>query len=109
MGQHRFSIHVAAPPAQVFDLWVNLDRVHEWVGGVSRVTDVSGPPDQAGTRYTVWFGRLRSPTEILEAERPRLIRSRFGNRMLRGETQATFEPDGDGTQDCRVWRLTRQR
>jgi uncharacterized protein YndB with AHSA1/START domain len=98
MGAYRFTVHVAAPPDRVFDLWTNLDRMKEWVGGVTKVTDVSGPLDRAGTRYTVWFGSMRSPTEVLGVERPRKIRTRFGNRVLRGETTATFEPDGAGTR-----------
>jgi hypothetical protein len=61
------------------------------------VTDVTGSPGEAGTHYTVWFGTMRSPTEVLEAERPRRIRTRFGNRILRGETRVTFEPGGNGT------------
>lgn len=97
MGDYSFTVHIAAPPEAVFDLWTDLDRLHEWIGGVTRVTDVSGPSDQAGTTYTVWFGRMRSPTSILEAERPRWIRSRFGNPVLRGETEASFEPEGEGT------------
>ena len=97
MAEYRFSVHVAASPEQVFDLWTNLDRMHEWVGGVSRVTDVTGPLDRVGTRYTVWFGRMRSPAEVVDAQRPHRFRTRFGNRMLRGENEATFEPDGSGT------------
>jgi len=98
MGTHRLSVHVAAPPEHVFDLWINLDRMKEWVGGVTKVTDVTGPVDRAGTRYTVWFGSMRSQTEVLEAERPRFLRTRFGNSILRGEASATFEPEGDGTR-----------
>jgi hypothetical protein len=71
--------------------------MHEWTGGVTRVTDVTGPSDQAGTTYTVWFGRMGSPTRILEADRPRRIRSRFGNTVLRGETEVSFEAEGAGT------------
>ena len=97
MGEYAFTVHIAASPEAVFALWTDLDRLHEWTGGVSRVTDVSGPSDQAGTTYTVWFGRMRSPTRILHAERPRRIRSRFGNSILRGETEALFEADGEGT------------
>lgn len=63
----------------------------EWVGGVTRVTDVTGPSAQAGTRYVVHFGRMRSPTEVLEADPPRLVRTRFGSTVLRGEQQAVFE------------------
>jgi uncharacterized protein YndB with AHSA1/START domain len=98
MGTHRLSVHVAAPPEHVFDLWTNLDRMKEWVGGVTKVSDVTGPVDRAGTRYTVWFGRMRSQTEVLEAERPRFFRTRFGNSILRGEASATFEPEADGTR-----------
>jgi uncharacterized protein YndB with AHSA1/START domain len=97
VAEFTFSVRVAASPDRVFDLWTNLDRMGEWVGGVTRVTDVTGPLDQVGARYTVWFGRMASPTEVLEAQRPRRFRTRFGNRVLRGENEATFEPHGNGT------------
>jgi uncharacterized protein YndB with AHSA1/START domain len=97
VGRHTFTTFVAAPPERVFDLWVDLDRMTEWVGGVSRVTDVSGPMDHVGTTYKVWFGRMASRTEVLDVERPRYIRTRFGNRLLRGITEATFEPSDNGT------------
>jgi uncharacterized protein YndB with AHSA1/START domain len=96
MGEYRFSIHVAAPPEQVFDLWTDLDRLREWTGGVTKVTDVTGPLDRVGARYTVWFGRMASPTEVLAVERPRRFTTRFGNRLLRGENEATFEPNDRG-------------
>jgi uncharacterized protein YndB with AHSA1/START domain len=98
MSRFVFSTFVAAPPEQVFALWIDLDRMPEWVGGVSRVTDVSGPIDRAGTTYTVWFGRMTSRTEVLHIERPHSIRTRFGNRLLRGITEATFEPQDGGTR-----------
>ncbi len=98
MSYYRFEVDLAAPQEQVFDLWVNLDRMHEWVEGVTKVTDITGRPDQVGSRYTVWFGRMRSPTEVLEAERPRLVRTRFGNTLLRGEMRATFAPSDSGTR-----------
>jgi uncharacterized protein YndB with AHSA1/START domain len=98
MPTYTFTTHVAAPIEVVFDLWTNLDRMREWVGGVTRVTDVSGPVDQVGTRYTTWFGRMKSPTEVVEAERPRLFATRFGNVILRGTNRTILEPDGDGTR-----------
>lgn len=97
MGVYRYEVRTAASPERAFDLWTNLDRMREWVGGVSKVTDVSGPVAAAGTTYTVWFGGMRSRTTVLEAERPHRFRSRFGNLILRGENLATFEPDGTGT------------
>jgi uncharacterized protein YndB with AHSA1/START domain len=98
MGRHRVSVHVAAPPERVFGLWIDLDRMKDWVGGVTRVSDVSGPVAQAGTTYTVWFGRMASRTEVLEADPPRFLRSRFGNGLLAGESSVRFEREGDGTR-----------
>ena len=98
MGTHRVSAHVAAPPERVFGLWTDLDRMKDWVGGVTCVTDVTGPVAQAGTTYTVWFGRMASRTEVLEADPPRVFRTRFGSRVLAGESSARFEPEGDGTR-----------
>ena len=98
MGRYTYVEHVNAPPEVVFDLWTNLDRMHEWVGGVTKVTDVTGPIDVAGTRYTVWFGNMSSVTEITDVERPRRYAGRFGNRLLAGMNTGTFEPDGSGTR-----------
>src|SRR6476469_3702615 len=104
MGHHTLSAHTDATPEQAFDLWTNLDRAGEWVGGLTRVTDVDGPIDHVGTHYTSWFGKMSSPSEVIAVERPRLFRTRFGNRMLAGENQATFEPDGSGTRiDQEFW------
>ena len=98
VARYTISTQVAAPPEHVFALWTNLERMGEWVGGVTGVSDVSGPVDQAGTTYVVHFGPMKSPTEILEVERPRRFATRFGNWLLRGRSSATFEPDGDGTR-----------
>lgn len=98
MGTYRFSVHVEASPEVVFGLWTDLDRMKEWVGGVTKVTDRTGRIDRVGTRYVVWFGGMRSETEVLEVEPDRHFRTRFGNRILRGENAATFEPEGSGTR-----------
>lgn len=104
MANYQFTVDIAAPVERVFDLWADPDRWHEWIGGITKVTDVSGPPGAAGTRYTVWFGGMRSPSEILEAERPRRLRTRFGNRMLRGETVVTLESQAGGTRLTQEFR-----
>src|SRR6187402_2800242 len=95
MAHYSISTHVAAPPERVFALWTDLTRMGEWVGGVTGVTDVSGPLDQVGTTYVVHFGPVKSPTEVLETDRPRLFSTKFGSWILRGRSSATFEPDGD--------------
>lgn len=98
MARYTITTHVGAPPEHVFALWTNLARMGEWVGGVTAVSDVSGPVDQVGTTYVVHFGPMTSPTKILEVERPRLFSTKFGNWILRGRSSATFEPDVDGTR-----------
>jgi uncharacterized protein YndB with AHSA1/START domain len=104
MAEHRLTIDIASRPDDVFALWMDLDRMTEWVGGVTRVTDVSGPIDVAGTRYTVWFGRMRSPTEILEVDRPHHVRTRFGNLVMKGESDVRLDPTPEGTRLTQVFR-----
>lgn len=106
MPEYRFCILIDVPPERVFDLWTDLERMPEWIEGVTRVSDLTSPADQSGTRYTVWFGRMASRTEVLEVERPHRIRTRFGNALLKGEAEATFELDGNGTDSPRRSALT---
>jgi uncharacterized protein YndB with AHSA1/START domain len=98
VGHHRFVVQVRAPREQVFDLWTDLDRAHEWIEGLTRITDVTGPITTAGMRYSAWFDRMRSPSEILQVDRPRLVKTRFVSWLLRGVEQATFEDQGHGTR-----------
>lgn len=104
MATYRLSTHVKAPRERVFELWIDVDRWPEWIGGLTKVTDRTGPLDEKGTRYTNWFGSMKSPSEVLDVERPRFIRTRFASAVLRGETEATFERDGDGTRITQVFR-----
>ena len=104
MGDYRFSVHVAASPEQVFDLWVNLDRAHEWIRGLTSITDRVGDPGTTGATSVTHFGPVRSPTTVISAERPRHIVTKFGNWYLRGENEATFTPEGDGTRLEQVFR-----
>ncbi len=76
----------------------------EWVGGVTGVSDISGPIDRAGTTYVVHFGPVKSPTEVLDAERPSRFATRFGSWVLRGTSSTTFEPDGAGTRVTQEFR-----
>jgi uncharacterized protein YndB with AHSA1/START domain len=94
---YRVRATAEAPPEVVFDLWTNPERMAEWVGGVTEVSAISGPLTRAGTTYVVHFGRMKSPSEVLRAERPWRFASRFGNWLLRGETDTTFEADGTRT------------
>ena len=98
MAHYKISTVVAAPIDKVFALWTDLERMGDWVGGVTGVSEVSGPVAQVGTTYVVHFGPVKSPTEVLEVERPRRFATKFGSWVLRGRSSATFEPEGDGTR-----------
>ena len=104
MATHTFSVQAAAPRRPVFDLWTNLDRLPEWLTGVSRVTDITGPAGRAGTRYTLWFGPIQCPQEILEAVPGRMVRTRFRSPLLRGEMLVTFETQASGTRVTQEFR-----
>ena len=91
MSRYRISVDIEAPREHVYDLFIDLTRMREWVGGVTGVTDVVGAPDQAGARYVVHFGPMKSHTEVLVAERPKVFRTKFGTWLLRGESEAYFE------------------
>lgn len=91
VSRYRISVEIDAPRAHVYDLFIDLTRMREWVGGVTSVTDVVGTPDQAGSTYVVHFGPMKSRTEVLVAERPTVFRTKFGTFLLRGESEAYFE------------------
>ena len=103
MARYSFTIDIAAPPEIVFDLWTNLDRMHEWIKGMSGVEDRKGPVDAVGSTYVVRFGPVRSLTEVIEAERPRRFATRFGNWYLRGRNYSTLEPIPGGTRLTQVF------
>ena len=98
VAKYTISTHISAPPEHVFALWTNTQRMGEWVGGVTGVSDISGPIHRVGTTYVVHFGPMKSPTEVLEADPPRRFVTRFGSWVLRGVSSATFAPDDDGTR-----------
>lgn len=104
MATYSVTLFIDAAPEQVFDAFMNLGRMREWVGGVTAVTGVTGPVDQPGTRYTVHFGPMSSPTEILAVERPWYVRTRFGNLLLKGESAANFEHHAGGTRLTQEYR-----
>lgn len=95
MGRYAYTIEVDAPQELVYELWTDLDQMKTWVGGVSKVSPPSGPLDQVGTHYTVYFGSVGSRTEIVEVEPPRLYMTRFGTAWLRGTNRTELAPAGE--------------
>jgi len=105
VGRHTITVDINAPREQVYDMFTDLDRAPEWIEGMAGATDISGPVDEAGTTYVTKFGSWStSVTTVLEAERPRHHKTKFGNWFLRGENEATFEEINGGS----ATRLTQQ-
>ena len=91
MGRYTFVLEIAAPREQVFDTWVDLDRMFEWIEGPTNVTDQTGSSDQAGSTYTIWFGRFPSKVKVLDAERPAHIRTELSSRILSATNDVSFD------------------
>jgi uncharacterized protein YndB with AHSA1/START domain len=72
MGRYRISRRIRATPEQVFRAFTEPALVVDWMDGTG-VTDVTGPLNTPGTRYTfVVWGPWRFRTEVIRAEKPRL-------------------------------------
>lgn len=102
MGRYSFDIDIDAPRDQVFDLFVNLDRMAEWAAGATRVTDIKGVADKAGTKYRLWHGVLVSDVEVIDAARPFYVRTRTKMGQIKAITNATFEARQDGSTRLRA-------
>jgi hypothetical protein len=116
MGTYRFSSHANLAPTEALFLWADLDRVTDWMDGVTRVSDVTGRPDRPDftlpgrrmplvispeSRYTLWYGRRPVRVEVLWLEEPRsttAYRTKLDGTVRRGEMLVTFEPEGDGSR-----------
>lgn len=96
VGRYTYTIEIDAPQELVFELWTDLELMKKWVGGVTAVSEPTGPIDRPGTSYTIFFGRFGSRTEVLEAERPRLYATRSGTFWMQLRHRGTFERSGPG-------------
>jgi len=105
MASYRFVVDIAAPREQVFALWTDLDRMHEWIEGMTDVIDRNGPVDEVGSTYVVRFPWAKGPTTVIAAERPTRFATRFGNTYLRGENETWFEASGKGTRLTQEFRV----
>ena len=98
MGRYTYTIDIDAPPELVFELWTDLDLMKTWIGGVSGASTPTGPIDQVGTRYTIYFGKFGSETEVIDAERPKRFGTKSGTAWMQLTNHGTFEPNGAGTR-----------
>lgn len=76
MGTVQHSIWIDAPPALVWDVYTNRNRIAEWQTGDPRVVDATGQGHEVGASYSVRRGPGTSHTTVTEAVRPSLHASR---------------------------------
>jgi uncharacterized protein YndB with AHSA1/START domain len=96
----RLRTTIAAPPTEVFALYMDADRRPEWNPAARGLIERSGPVNQAGSRYVVdtRFGPFE--VHLLRVEPPRLVELREGvGRSGEAHVRIHFDstPEG-GTQ-----------
>lgn len=66
MGVYRFEVRTAASPERAFDLWTNLERMKEWVGGL--VAAIFGRIFAGGSYRGSFQGELNAFAELAARE-----------------------------------------
>ena len=99
MSQHSYSIWIAAPPTEVWNVYTDLNRLPDWQTGNPKVVDATGPGDREGAKYTVKRGPASARTEVITADSAAMHVTRteayFG---LRFELTTHFVPKSGGTE-----------
>ena len=116
MRTHRFTVHANLAPVDALFLWADLDRVTEWMEGVTRVSDIIGRPDRPGftlpgrrsplvlvpgSRYVLWYRLGPARLEVLpleDAQAPLGHRTHVSGRFRRGEVRVEFEAEDGGSR-----------
>jgi uncharacterized protein YndB with AHSA1/START domain len=101
MAHVKLTEHIEAPIERVFDLFIDVKRWPEFMPGGGEIKEVTGPLDKVGTRIcdvTQFMGRkLESWEEIVEVERPRLLKIRSEGGGFKGTATYTLTTVGTGT------------
>jgi len=103
MSHVRHSIHIDAPPEQVWAIGRDPERMPEWNTTVVSVKDAEGPLDTPGARFTVVSKIAGRPLDITwhveEVEAPRFFVATATTPLGGGARQRVdYEPEGSGTR-----------
>jgi uncharacterized membrane protein len=78
MTHVRITEHFDAPIDRVFELGIDLKRYPEWNVSFSQIKEVTGPPDQVGTKFIsvmkVLGRQIEGQGEIVQIDRPQLLK-----------------------------------
>ena len=101
MAQVKMTEHLDAPIEQVFDLLIDAKRWPEWMSGGMEIKEIVGPLDRAGTRIheaSRFLGqKFESWSEIVEVERPRLLKLAGESAGMKFTGTFQLTPAGQGT------------
>lgn len=102
MPQVSKTVHIARPPAEVFDYLANFENTAEWDPGVAEATKTSEGPVGLGSTFdlvAMFRGRpipVRYEITVYEpASRVVLVGT---NKQFTGTDDIGIAPDGDGTR-----------
>lgn len=74
-----------------------MPRAHEWIEGLTRITDVTGRVTRRGRAIPRGSAPMRSPSAVLQVDRPNLVRTRFGVLVQPGRCTASVASLAEGT------------
>ncbi len=101
MAHVTITEHVEAPIERVFDLFVDVKRWPEFMPGGAEIKEVTGPLDQPGARVLTssqFLGRrMEGWNEIVEVERPYLLKMTGDSAGARFSSTYRLVPAGQGT------------
>jgi uncharacterized protein YndB with AHSA1/START domain len=104
----------AAPPEQVFALYVDASRVPEWRPSIRRI-DADGPIEREGTTFTTRYRGLRPPSRgrVMQSKPPHL-HVLAGGGPVRYLATLRLESTSTGTRiafvlEARIPRVLRRR
>ena len=103
MSHVRHSIHIDAPPEDVWEIGRDPDRIPEWNTTVVSVKDLQGPIDTPGARFTTVSKIAGRPLDITwhieEVDAPRFFVATATTPLGGGARQRVdYEPEDDGTR-----------
>lgn len=111
MAEVSAEVEVAAPLADVWDLYFNPESWRSWVDGFARVTASDDYPRRGGSLSweSTPAGRGRVSERVLEHQPRRLHRVAYTDPGSAGELETSFEmvPAGDHIRRTRVVQMLR--